>query len=419
MTDIHNLHCIHFEVDNKKGFGVNNLPFGIFTCPKSGQHTPQVGVAIGDYILNLAFLEQESVINIGDGTVFNQPTLNQFASLGTAARKDIRHQLIQILTTPSKLSDASFRAKALASQADATLHYPFDTRGYTDFYSSENHARNVGSLFRDPENALNKNWKQLPVAYHGRTSSLVASGTDFKRPHGQILKPGADGPIYSPSLKMDYEIEMGIFMGQENEMFEPIPIDQAKDSIFGYVILNDWSARDIQAWEYVPLGPFLGKNFLTSVSPWVVTPEALEAFAADMPAQDFEPVEYLRQQKRSTFDIQLQAEIISKDGGKKILGNTNFSNQYWSTDQQIAHHTVNGCKMQTGDLIGTGTLSGPEQDQLGCLLELTKNGKDPVTLDNGETRTFIENGDTLIIRAQCKNGDAVISFGEVSGTLIG
>lgn len=412
--------CIHFEIDASQGFGLNNLPFSIFSTGTSASilFKKRVGVAVGEYILDLARLEQEQLIKAGAKPVFDQTTLNTFAALGPAARQDVRHQLIKILTESSKLSNADFRDQVLIKQADATMHYPFDTRGYTDFYSSENHARNVGSLFRDPENALNKNWKRLPVAYHGRTSSLVASGVNFKRPHGQILKPGADEPIYSPSLKLDYEIEMGIFIGRETNMFDTIPINEARDHIFGFVIVNDWSARDIQAWEYVPLGPFLGKNFLTSVSPWVVTPEALEAFTQSMPQQDIPPLAYLQQNQRQTYNIQLSAHIAPAGGTPELLSTTNFANQYWSMDQQIAHHAVNGCKMQTGDLLATGTLSGTENNQLGCLLEMTQNGKNPVQLANGRSRTFLENGDTLIIRASAGQGENLISFGEVSGTVV-
>lgn len=406
----------HFNLAPNSGFGLQNLPFGIFS--RLGFHHKQVGIAIGDYVLDLAILEHQGLLKLGDEVVFNQSTLNSFASLGPAARKDARSQIQNLLSNSnSALADETLRDQVLVKQSSVAMHYPFDTRGYTDFYSSENHARNVGSLFRDPENALNKNWKHLPVAYHGRTSSLMASGVTFKRPKGQILPPGADQPILSPSKKLDYEIEMGIFLGSENEMFEPIPIDQARDAIFGFAIVNDWSARDIQAWEYVPLGPFLGKNFLTSVSPWVVTPEALEPFAQEMASQDFAPVEYLRQSKRSTYDIKLEAKLTTASGHEQVLSTTNFNSQYWSQDQQIAHHGVNGCKMQTGDLLATGTLSGTTKDSLGCLLEMTENGKNPIKLSNGETRTFLEAGDTLTLRAYCDNGKEQISFGEVSGTI--
>ena len=408
----------HFYVDPKSGFGVENLPFGIFS--RLGFHHKQVGVAIGEFVLDLAALEHQGIISLGDETLFDRNDLNNFAALGAAARIDLRQQLQTLLSDPSSaLSNESFRDEVLVKRCLVEMHYPFKTGDYTDFYSSENHARNVGSLFRDPENALNPNWKQLPVAYHGRTSSLVASDLKLKRPHGQILEKGSSTPIFSPSLKLDYEVEMGIFIGAANQMFEPIPIEKARDSVFGFVIVNDWSARDIQAYEYAPLGPFLGKNFLTSVSPWVVTPEALEPFIMEMPEQDISPLEYLRLLKRTTFNIQLEASIQTALGHTEVISTTNFKHQYWSLDQQIAHHTVNGCKMQTGDLLATGTLSGPTQESAGCLLEITKNGANPVHLTNGETRTFLEDGDTLTIEAHCKNGNTILWFGNVSGTIVG
>lgn len=408
----------HFYVDPKSGFGIKNLPFGVFS--RLGFHHKQVGVAIGNFVLDLAALEHQGIISLGDEILFNRNSLNDFAALGAAARIDLRQQLQTLLSDPlSALSDESFRDEVVIKRCSVEMHYPFDTRDYTDFYSSENHARNVGSLFRDPENALNPNWKQLPVAYHGRASTLVASDLKLKRPHGQILTQGCATPTLSPSLKLDYEVEMGIFIGAENQMFEPIPIERARDAVFGFVIVNDWSARDIQAYEYVPLGPFLGKNFLTSVSPWVVTPEALEPFAMEMPEQEISPLNYLKLMQRTTFNIQLEASIQTNVGHTEVISTTNFAHQYWSLDQQIAHHTVNGCKMQTGDLLATGTLSGPTKESAGCLLEMTKNGANPIHLSNGETRTFLEDGDRLTISATCKNGDDVLWFGDVTGTIVG
>lgn len=419
----------HFYVDPKSGFGLNNLPFGIFS--RTGFDQQQVGIAIGDFVLDLAALEQRGLISPYDQTLlkntpdfnrktfFNKKTLNDFAALGTKARIYIRRQLQSLLSHPaSPLADVKLQDQVLIKQSDIQLHYPFDTRGYTDFYSSEHHARRVGSLFRDPENALNQNWKQLPVAYHGRTSSLVAEKKYFKRPHGQVLIPKASKPIYSPTQKLDYEIEMGIFIGKGNQMFEPIPIEKARDSIFGFVIVNDWSARDIQAFEYTPLGPFLGKNFLTSISPWVVTPEALAPFAIQMPDQEILPVEYLQLSKRFTFDIQLTASLTTKNGHTHKLCTTNFSNQYWSLDQQIAHHTVNGCHLQTGDLLATGTLSGAKLEDAGCLLEMTENGKNPIHFSNGEQRAFLENNDTVRITAQCKQKSHTLWFGDVTNTVV-
>lgn len=404
----------HIEVNAIEGFGLNNLPFGVFSWPDTQEKC--IGVAIGDSILDMTRLEAKGLLQLHQHPIFDQGTLNAFAALGTSTRKDARAQIISLLTdadSPLKELDAH----VFCSQERAHMHYPFETRGYTDFYSSENHARNVGSLFRDPENALNRNWKYLPVAYHGRTSSLVTTGVTFPRPKGQILEPGTDTPTYGSCKKLDFEIEMGFFIGTENNIFEAIPINNARDAIFGLTIVNDWSARDIQAFEYVPLGPFLGKNFLTAVSPWVVTPEALEPFSIPMKKEDHEVVKYLQQPQRMTYDIQLEAEIITHSGHKQVISTTSFAHQYWSMDQQLAHHSVNGCKMQTGDLLATGTLSGPEQTSLGCLLEMTSNSQNPLILNNGETRTFLEDGDSLIIRAFCGAGENKISFGEVRGTL--
>jgi len=408
MTDV-----MHIQVDPALGFGLDNLPFGII------QHNDKVfvGIAIGEYVLNLAYLEATSLIKLAKKNLFNQTSLNTFAKQGSKVRQDVRQQVQQLLTSStSALGQKHHRDKALIHRELTQLLYPFDTRGYTDFYSCENHARNVGSLFRDPDNALNRNWKQLPVAYHGRTSSLVTSGLSFPRPHGQILNQGSDTSIFGPSQKMDFEIEMGFFIGQDNTLFEPIPIDQARDHIFGFVLVNDWSARDIQAFEYVPLGPFLGKNFLTSVSPWVITPEALAPFKVTMALQEPQPLHYLQQSKRHSYDIDITASLIT-DGDVHLMSTSNFQHQYWSLDQQLAHHGINGCKMQTGDLLATGTLSGTQQHQLGCFLEMTRNGVSPITLANGQTRAFLEDGDTVRLSAQCKNDQACISFGEVSGTL--
>ncbi|HBF08026.1 MAG TPA: fumarylacetoacetase [Gammaproteobacteria bacterium] len=403
------------NIEAREGFDINNLPFGVFS---NGTAHKAIGVAIGNKVLNLSYLEEQQLLSITAGKVFNTTTLNAFAAQGPLVRQRVRAQIQSLLSSPeSRLLNVEHVQKALIDRDSVSMHYPFDTRGYTDFYSCENHARNVGSLFRDPENALNPNWKQLPVAYHGRTSTLVASHMDIKRPQGQILNMQTKQPEFSACKKFDFEIEMGMFVGQENTLFEPIPVAKAREHLFGFTIVNDWSARDIQAWEYVPLGPFLGKNFLTSVSPWVVTPEALESFEQDMQQQEPVPVEYLQQEKRKTYSICIEAILTTASGHTEVISTTSYTHQHWSQEQQFAHHTINGCKMNTGDLLATGTLSGTAENSLGCLLEMTQNGKKPIALSNGETRTFLQDGDTLTLSAYAKNKDTTISFGSISGTI--
>jgi fumarylacetoacetase len=315
--------------------------------------------------------------------------------------------------------DNALRARAFHAQKDVTMQVPARIGDYTDFYSSYHHAHNVGTMLRGPENALMPNWKWLPVAYHGRASSIVASGAAVRRPHGQIKPPDAPAPIFGPSRSFDYELETAFLIGPGNNLGEPVPIDRATDHIFGLVLMNDWSARDVQAWEYQPLGPFLAKNFCTSISPWVVVLDALESFRKPLPPQDPEPLAYLRAANDFTYDIQLEARLQTASmDAPHVITRTNFQNLYWSIAQQLAHHTVNGCNLQPGDLLASGTISGPTEDSRGCMLELTWRGANPLTLPNGETRKWLEDGDSLTITGWAQGDGYRIGFGEVTGRVL-
>ena len=383
-----------------------------------------MGVAIGDLIVDLSILEGLGHFRSPEfqaHPVFSEDSLNSFLALGRPAWRKTREILQYLLSaeTPTLRDDVRLRKKAFHAQKDVTMKLPTRISNYTDFYSSYHHAHNVGTMLRGPENALMPNWKWLPVAYHGRASSVVISGTDVRRPHGQIKPPDASAPAFGPTKSLDYELEMAFLIGPGNSLGEPVPIDRAIDHIFGFVLMNDWSARDIQAWEYQPLGPFLAKNFCTSISPWVVTLEALESFRKSLPSQDPEPLPYLRAQNDFTFDIHLEARLqTSSMDSSSVITRTNFQNLYWSIAQQLAHHTVNGCNLQPGDLLASGTISGSNEESRGCMLELTWRGANPLKLPNGETRKWLEDGDTLIITGWCEGDGYRIGFGEVSGKIL-
>jgi fumarylacetoacetase len=320
--------------------------------------------------------------------------------------------------TPTLRDNADLRDRVLYRQRDVTMQLPAHIGDYTDFYSSYYHAHNVGTMLRGPETALMPNWKWLPVAYHGRASSIVVSGADVRRPKGQTKPPDAVAPIFGPTKSFDYELEMAFLIGPGNALGQSVPIDQASDHIFGLLLMNDWSARDIQAWEYQPLGPFLAKNFCTTISPWVVTLDALEPFRKTLPKQDPEPLSYLRAKDDFTFDINLEAKLqTSKMKEPHTITRTNFQNLYWSIAQQLAHHTVNGCNLQPGDLLASGTISGPAEESRGCMLERTWRGANPLKLPGGEERKWLEDGDTLSITGWCQGDGYRVGFGEVSGRI--
>jgi fumarylacetoacetase len=402
-------------------FPIQNLPFGIF---KPAEGAARVGVAIGDYVLDLSVLEELGHFRSAEfqgRAVFADDALNAFLALGCPAWRKAREVIQNLLSsdTVTLRDDSAFRARAFYARNEVTMQLPARIGDYTDFYSSYHHAHNVGTMLRGPENALMPNWKWLPVAYHGRASSIVVSGTDVRRPHGQTKPPDATAPSFGPSRSFDYELEAAFLVGPGNALGSSIPVDEATDHIFGLVLMNDWSARDVQAWEYQPLGPFLAKNFCTSISPWVVTLDALEAVRKPLPLQDPEPLPYLRAANDFTYDIQLEAHLqTAAMDSPHIITRTNFQNLYWSIAQQLAHHTVNGCNLQPGDLLASGTISGPTEESRGCMLELTWRGANPLTLPNGETRKWLEDGDRLTITGWAQGDGYRVGFGEVTGRVL-
>jgi len=409
------------EVAPESHFSLQNLPYGIFR-PHDG--LARAGTAIGDLVLDLAVLEEAGyfrALDFGERPIFAGDSLNAFLALGRPAWRKTREVLQHLLAaeTGTLRDDAALRRRAFHEQKEVAMQLPARIGDYTDFYSSYHHAFNVGTMFRGPENALMPNWKWLPIAYHGRASSIVASGADVRRPHGQIKPPDAAAPIFSPSRALDFELETAFFIGPPNQLGEPVPIAQAIDHIFGLVLMNDWSARDIQTWEYQPLGPFLAKNFCTSISPWVVTLEALEPFRRPLPAQDPAPLNYLRAPDDFTFDIKLEVQLqTAKMGAPQTITRSNFQNLYWSIAQQLAHHTVGGCNLQSGDLLASGTISGPAEDARGSMLELTWRGANPLRLPGDETRKWLEDGDRLTISGWCEGDGYRVGFGEVTGRIV-
>ena len=403
-------------VAENSDFPLQNLPYGVFQ--PQGEHA-RVGVAIGAEVLDLAALEAADLLPTGAQNVFGQTSLNAFIALGRPVWQQVRARLQQLLSADcAELRDnTALRAKVFYPQASVSMLLPIEVPGYTDFYSSKEHAYNVGCMFRDPKNALMPNWSELPVGYNGRASSVVVSGTDLVRPSGQIKLPNEERPVFSACRKLDFELETGFIVGKATALGETIAIEEAENHIFGMVLLNDWSARDIQQWEYVPLGPFNAKTFGTSISPWVVTLEALEPFRCASPVQEPQPLPYLRENTANNYDIHLQVAIAA-DGSETVISNTNFKHMYWSMMQQLTHHSITGCNMRVGDLMGSGTISGPEKDSRGSLLELTWNTTEPLTLVNGEQRGFLEDGDTVIMRGHCQKDGLRIGFGEVRGTVL-
>ncbi|HXT57624.1 MAG TPA: fumarylacetoacetase [Pirellulales bacterium] len=405
-------------------FPIQNLPYGVFR-PKAGGE-PRVGAAVGELILDLAAVETRSLLKIqnrgqGAQSIFAQASLNAFMALGPEAWREVRQHVSRLLRDdePMLRDDAELRETALVPMADAELLLPVEIGDYTDFYSSKDHASNVGAMFRGPEHALPPNWLHLPIAYHGRASSIVVSGVDLHRPRGQTKAETASEPAFGPSQAVDFELEMGYFIGEGNRLGEPIPVGRAMEHVFGLVLVNDWSARDIQRWEYAPLGPFLAKNFGTSISPWVVPLEALEPFRAAGPTQDPAPLDYLRTSGLEAYDIRLQVALQSAAmDAPQVLCDSNFRNLYWSIAQQVAHHTVNGCNLRTGDLLASGTISGPTPESRGCLLELTWGGRQPLELAGGEQRRFLADGDRVTMTACCEGEGYRVGFGEVTGKLL-
>ena len=410
------------EVAPDSHFPIQNLPFGVFQ-PNAGG-AARVGVAIGELALDLSVLEELGYFRTAefkDQRVFHEPALNAFLALGQPAWRYAREILQRLLDSenPALRDDPALCARILFPRGEVQMRLPARIGNYTDFYSSYHHAHNVGTMLRGAENALMPNWKHLPVGYHGRASSIVVSGTDVRRPHGQTKAADAPEPSFGPTKSLDYELETAFFIGPGNALGAPIPIARAHEHIFGLVLMNDWSARDVQGWEYQPLGPFLAKNFCTSISPWVVTLDALEPFRRSLPAQDPEPLPYLHAAPDSTYDIQLEAHLqTSAMPAPHVITRTNFQNLYWSIAQQLAHHAAGGCNLQPGDLLASGTISGPTEDSRGCMLELTWRGANPLALPGGETRRWLEDGDRLTITGWAQGEGYRVGFGEVIGRVL-
>jgi fumarylacetoacetase len=407
------------DVDPSADFPIQNLPYGVFSA-KDGL-APRVGVAIGDYVLDLWELEQDSRLDVGNAGVFSASSLNPFMALGPAVWSKTRARISELLRHdhPELRDNKELRERALVPMADVKLHLPIEVSGYTDFYSSKEHATNVGVMFRGKDNALQPNWLHMPIGYNGRASTVVVSGTKVRRPRGQLKPPTADVPSFGPCKRLDFELEMGMVVGQPSKMGEMLTEKQAEEMIFGFVILNDWSARDIQQWEYVPLGPFQAKAFATSISPWVVTREALEPFRMHGPTQEPAPLPYLKQAQPNNYDMELDVALRAASMNEaQNISRTNFKYMYWSSVQQLVHHASSGCAMNVGDLLGSGTISGPEKHQRGSLLEISWNGTEPVELAGGVKRTFLEDGDSLTMRGWCQGDGYRVGFGEVEGTIL-
>ncbi|MBK8350871.1 MAG: fumarylacetoacetase [Saprospirales bacterium] len=403
---------MNIQIDSNSHFTIYNLPFGIFSTPAKHK---RAGVAIGNYIIDLSVLFEHSFFEDKiHSNIFNQDSLNDFIALGKDIWSFVRKKIQDLLIEDSDFYKVN-HDKFLFLQSEATMYLPVKIGDYTDFYSSEEHASNVGKMFRPTMDPLLPNWKHMPIAYHGRSSSIISTNQNIKRPYGQVLK--GEDVVYSPCNTLDIEIELGFIIGKSNNLGEPIDIKNANEHVFGAVLLNDFSARDIQRWEYQPLGPFLGKNFATAISPWIVTMEALQQFYTEAPTQTQTVLPYLIEEKRLNFDIEISFEIETAKQNKATVAVTNSKYLYWTMEQQIAHHTVNGCNLRVGDLLGTGTISGKEKTSFGSLLELTWNGKESINIGD-EQRTFLLDGDTTILSAVCKKGDKQLGFGEVRNLII-
>ena len=407
------------EVPVNSDFPIQNIPFGVFLTK---ENIVTVGTRIGDFAIDLGALQQ---LNYFEGIeltddMFMQDTLNDFISDGQKTWRLVRNRIAELFdVTNLKLqNNAKDRDIIIFKMEDVEMQLPVLIGDYTDFYSSKEHATNVGKMFRDPENALLPNWLHIPVGYHGRSSTIVPSGIPVHRPMGQTLPNGETTPVFGPSRSVDFELETAFITTDVNIMGENIAVTEAEDYIFGMVLLNDWSARDIQKWEYVPLGPFLAKNFASSISPWIVTMDALEPFRTKGPKQEPTPLPYLQQKGKHSFDINLEVAIQPENAKPTVVSNSNFKYLYWSMCQQLAHHTSNGCRVNSGDMMGSGTISGPTEDSFGSMLELTWGGKNPIKMSNKTKRKFINDNDTVIMKGFCQNGQVRIGFGEVSSKLL-
>ena len=406
------------EVSPDSEFPIQNIPFGIFSTEGG---SARAGTALGEYVIDLSVLQDADLLHIPGlpWGVFKQKTLNTFIGLGKNITVPLRERVIELFSEGNtELHDnIELRHNCIIPRDEVKMHMPVHVGDYTDFYSSEQHAFNVGCMFRDPDNALLPNWKHLPVGYHGRASSIVISGTDVKRPRGQ-QKPEDSAPVYGASRLLDFELEMAFIIGKGTELGSTLSTKEAEEHIFGLCIFNDWSARDIQKWEYVPLGPFLAKNFASSISPWIVTLEALEPFRVAGKKQNPKVLPYLEFSGKGNYDIDLEVYIQPEESSAKKVSHSNFKYMYWNMQQQLAHHTVNGCNINPGDMMASGTISGPKEHQYGSMLELSWRGTKPIPMPDGSERKFIQDGDTVVMKGYAKKGNLKIGFGEVSTKIL-
>ena len=400
------------NIPENSDFSIHNIPFGIFSTK---DRSPRAGVAVGEHILDLAAVAELDVFNFNTA-VFEKDVLNDFISLGkeitSKVRKDIQYWL------KDENSILAGKPELFVKQSEAQMHMPVSVGDYTDFYSSIEHATNVGKMFRDPANALLPNWKHIPVGYHGRASSIVVSGEPIHRPKGQTLPKDSNTPVFGPSQRLDFELEMGFVVGKNTQMGDTVSTENAEDHIFGLVLFNDWSARDIQKWEYVPLGPFLAKNFASSISPWIVTLEALEPFREQGPEQEPKVLPYLEYGGKKNYDIHLEVGITPEQSEETMVCRSNFKYMYWNMAQQLAHHTVNGCNVHVGDMMASGTISGKEEDSFGSMLELAWMGTKPLKMKDGSERRFINDGDTVTMRGYAQKDGIRVGFGKVSSKVL-
>ena len=404
------------EVDVNSDFSIHNIPFGIYSDHQVAHHACS---AIGDYIIDLFELAHLDLLGVNK-SVFAEKNLNTFIALGKPITNAVRNKIIEILCdhnsnlrTDEKLFNTVFK-----KQSSVKLLMPVAVGDYTDFYSSIDHATNIGTMIRDPKNALMPNWKHLPVGYHGRASSITVSGTNFHRPKGQQKPADSDNPVFGPSKLLDIELETAFIIGKATQMGDCVTTKQADDHIFGMVLFNDWSARDIQTWEYIPLGPFLAKNFASTISPWIVTLEALEPFRTKGYTQDPKVLPYLQYDGNKNLDIKLDVFLKPQNGEENIICSSNYKYMYWTMEQQLAHHTINGCNINVGDMMASGTISGPDPSEFGSMMELTWRGTKPITLNDGTERKFVNDNDTVIIRGYCEKNGVRVGFGECKATLL-
>jgi len=400
------------DIPENSDFSIYNIPFGIFSTE---DRSPRAGVAVGEHILDLVAVAKLDVFDFNTA-VLEKEVLNDFISLGKPVTNKVRKKIQHWLQDENSM--LAGKPELFVLQSEAQMHIPVYIGDYTDFYSSIEHATNVGKMFRDPSNALLPNWKHIPVGYHGRASSIVVSGEPIHRPKGQTIPNNSDQPVFGPSQRLDFELEMGFITGKNTDLGESISTSEAEDYIFGMVLLNDWSARDIQKWEYVPLGPFLAKNFASHISPWIVTLEALGPFRVSGPEQNPKVLPYLEFEGTKNYDINLEVGIAPENAEEQVVCRSNFQYMYWNMAQQLAHHTVNGCNVNIGDLYGSGTISGKANDSYGSMLELAWMGTKPLKMKDGSERKFIQDGDMVTMRGYAEKNGKRVGFGEVSAKVL-